>query len=229
MRDWDAQLWSSLTWLTTNTVTPDLGLTFAAALPPGCPAAVWRPGGDYTLATPVTEENKQEYVECAMLCRLRDAVIDDLAAITRGLNRTLDTMVSRSFSVDEFSLLLCGVSTIDVDDWRRHTDYDNCSADDELITWFWAAVHDMSTAERTMLLLFCCGLQRVPCGGFARLEGLNGPHLFTIAVTSDPPQSLPTASTCFNTLRLPQYPSDRVLRSRLLTAVRFGHAGFAFA
>jgi hypothetical protein len=36
---------------------------------------------------------------------------------------------------------------------------------------------------------------------------------------------LPTASTCFNVLKLPTYSSEAVLRARLLTSVHSG-AGF---
>ena len=40
---------------------------------------------------------------------------------------------------------------------------------------------------------------------------------------------LPSAHTCFNQLDLPDYPSEEVLRDKLVQAVREGHEGFGFA
>ena len=39
---------------------------------------------------------------------------------------------------------------------------------------------------------------------------------------------LPTAATCFNQLRLPEYPSEAVLQHRVATALRHGVEGFSF-
>ena len=39
---------------------------------------------------------------------------------------------------------------------------------------------------------------------------------------------LPTAATCFNQLRLPEYPSEAVLQHRVATALRHGVEGFGF-
>jgi hypothetical protein len=40
---------------------------------------------------------------------------------------------------------------------------------------------------------------------------------------------LPTASACFNMLKLPAYPRFEVLEKKLLMAVRCGAEGFVFA
>ena len=39
---------------------------------------------------------------------------------------------------------------------------------------------------------------------------------------------LPTAATCFNQLRLPEYPSEAILQHRIATALRHGVEGFGF-
>jgi E3 ubiquitin-protein ligase HUWE1 len=43
------------------------------------------------------------------------------------------------------------------------------------------------------------------------------------------PLMLPTAHTCFNQLDLPEYPSEEVMREKLLIAIREGAEGFGFA
>ena len=61
---------------------------------------------------------------------------------------------------------------------------------------------------------------------FAELLGFNGAkHRFTLAASDAAADSLPVASTCFNTLKLPAYPSAAALRAKLGLALAEG-AGF---
>ena len=39
---------------------------------------------------------------------------------------------------------------------------------------------------------------------------------------------MPTSATCFNTLRLPEYPTYEALEEAVTIAMRHGVAGFAF-
>jgi ubiquitin-protein ligase E3 C len=61
--------------------------------------------------------------------------------------------------------------------------------------------------------------------GFKTLE-----PAFTISKmdTDHPDSKLPTASTCFNILRLPPYSSAKVMKERLLYAIH-SNAGFELA
>lgn len=55
------------------------------------------------------------------------------------------------------------------------------------------------------------------------------PH-FTISKydVDQPNTKLPTSSTCFNILRLPEYSNENILRDKLLYAIN-SNAGFEFA
>ena len=57
-----------------------------------------------------------------------------------------------------------------------------------------------------------------PSGEYSRLARMFDPKRFP----------LPTAATCFNTLRLPEYPSEAILQHRVATALRHGVEGFGF-
>ena len=50
-------------------------------------------------------------------------------------------------------------------------------------------------------------------------------HLFELQVVDGEASRLPTAATCFNTLRLPWYTSEQQLRDRLMVAMA-GAGGF---
>ncbi len=68
----------------------------------------------------------------------------------------------------------------------------------------------------------------MPLDGFAALQGSNGVRQFNIHKVSDGAHLLPSAHTCFNQLDLPEYPSEEIMREKLLTACQFGSEGFGF-
>lgn len=69
---------------------------------------------------------------------------------------------------------------------------------------------------------------QVPLDGFKALQGSDGVRHFNIH-KSYGTSLLPSAHTCFNQLDLPEYPSEEILREKLLTAIREGSEGFGFA
>ena len=84
-----------------------------------------------------------------------------------------------------------------------------------------------------MLLLFVTGMTRKPVGGFQCLTSIGGDRMpFTILrvpynIDSDSCDlPLPTASTCFNLLKIPEYPTEDILINKVLIAIRFGSLGF---
>ena len=83
----------------------------------------------------------------------------------------------------------------------------------------------------------------MPVGGFANLRGSGSDSSpFTVQRTPLSFSSgggggasgrvgaycLPTAATCFNTLRLPEYPTYEALEEAVTIALRHGVEGFAF-
>lgn len=86
---------------------------------------------------------------------------------------------------------------------------------------FWRVVHALPLEDQKALLRFVCGSDRPPIGGLGRLQfkvQRNG------AKGDD--SRLPTASTCFNTLLLPDYSHEDVLRERLIYAIHECAVGF---
>jgi E3 ubiquitin-protein ligase HUWE1 len=68
----------------------------------------------------------------------------------------------------------------------------------------------------------------VPLDGFSALVGSEGRQRFSVHKAFNP-ALLPTAHTCFNQLDLPEYPSEEIMREKLLIAIREGAEGFGFA
>ena len=112
--------------------------------------------------------------------------------------------------------MLCGAKKIDVDDWQASAGLLGYSRESDQVKWFWAVVRRMAPEEHGKLLHFCTGLVRAPASGFTNLMGYHGQQQrFTIERDPRGIEWLPTASTCFNTLKLPPYPSAQTLAAKL--------------
>ncbi|VDM78064.1 unnamed protein product [Strongylus vulgaris] len=134
----------------------------------------------------------------------------------------IDRDFLRVFTVEQVELVLSGSREIDLEDWRKNTEYRGGYFDEHVvIEWFWDRVAQMSNAERLKLLQFVTGTSSIPFEGFAMLRGSNGPKRFTIEKWGEE-SALPRAHTCFNRLDLPSYPTRHILKAKLHTAIMEG-------
>jgi E3 ubiquitin-protein ligase HUWE1 len=177
----------------------------------------------------VTEDNKLQYLKLLCDHRMRRSVSKQLEAMLRGFKAVvpedLRQMIRRVVTPDEFSMLLCGVSQLDVNEWRLHSLREE-GMDDQTWDALWEVIEQFSQNDRGRLLEFVTGSSTLPAGGFARLPGFGGPGLvqkFTVVMRQ---QGLPTAATCFNRLYLPPYEDTVKMRSALLEAIAHKDSGF---
>jgi len=178
---------------------------------------------------PVTEENKQEYVQLVVEYRLTGSVQTQLAKFLEGFHDIVSPELISIFNEQELELLISGLPDIDVDDWKNHTEYHNYQAASPQIQWFWRAVRSFDKEERAKLLQFVTGTSKVPLNGFGQLEGMNGFSRFNIHRDYGNKERLPSSHTCFNQLDLPEYDSYEALRSHVYTAMTAGSEYFGFA
>ncbi|RLM00811.1 hypothetical protein CFD26_108395 [Aspergillus turcosus] len=178
---------------------------------------------------PVTQENKEEYVQRVVEYRLVKSVKDQLDNFLKGFHEIIPPELISIFNEQELELLISGLPEIDVDDWKANTEYHNYSASSPQIQWFWRAVRSFDKEERAKLLQFVTGTSKVPLNGFKELEGMNGVSKFNIHRDYGNKDRLPSSHTCFNQLDLPEYDSYETLRQRLYTAMTAGSDYFGFA
>ena len=97
----------------------------------------------------------------------------------------------------ELELIICGLGEINADDWAANTEYRNCTADDDVVQWFWKAVRAMEPETRARLLQFVTGTSRVPVTGFQDLKvpppNVGSPPQHALPI--QPPLPPPTAPT----------------------------------
>lgn len=202
-------------------------LTFMSATTPTCLEPVpLLPGGEDTL---VTEANKLEYVQKLCEYYLCGHVQREWQLLIQGFEDLLprDLLRESEISHTDLELMVCGVPTIDIEDWRNNSYVDGplkATVDgNKLISWFWECVEQFGNERRARLLQFATGSSRLPPEGFAGLR----PE-FCIYVSPGMPEQLPTASTCNNQLNLIDYPSRRALIDKVTTACHEASEGFGF-
>ncbi|KAF4748260.1 E3 ubiquitin-protein ligase, partial [Perkinsus olseni] len=179
---------------------------------------------------PVTQQNKQEYVQKVCEHKMTSGIQDQLQAFLEGFHELIPSdLVGTLFDDKELELLIAGLPTIDVEDLKRNTEYVNYSSQDPQIKWFWKCLeNDFTEDEMAWFLQFVTGSTQVPLEGFQALTGMRGPQKFSIHKAPGDKTRLPSAHTCFNQLDLPDYDTEDVLKAKLKQAVCEAHEGFGF-
>jgi ubiquitin-protein ligase E3 C len=173
----------------------------------------------------VTNENRFKYIYMLSDYKLNIEQKAASAAFLRGFQKLIDERWLWMFGEDELQQVISGAqaASIDIDDLQRHTQFSNCSsAKDKLLVDFWTALKAMTPEQRSKVLRFVTSCSRTPLLGFGHLVPPFTVH--KVPIHSDK-EKLPTASTCFNTLKLPTYSSWKVMKQKLEFVIEQG-AGF---
>ncbi|XP_017201138.1 ubiquitin-protein ligase E3C isoform X2 [Oryctolagus cuniculus] len=122
----------------------------------------------------------------------------------------------------EAQVLISGAQVpISLEDLKSFTNYSGgYSADHPVIKLFWRVVEGFTDEEKRKLLKFVTSCSRPPLLGFKELY-----PAFCIHNGGSDLERLPTASTCMNLLKLPEFYDETLLRSKLLYAIECA-AGF---
>ena len=213
----DAEVYNSLKWTLDNEINDVLDLTFSAdddRFGEVVTVDLIPNGRDIE----VNDENKKEYVEKYTQWRIVDRVQEQFKAFMDGFNELIPEDLVTVFDERELELLIGGIAEIDIEDWKKHTDYRGYQESDEVIQWFWKCVSEWDNEQRARLLQFTTGTSRIPVNGFKDLQGSDGPRRFTIEKTGEC-QQLPKSHTCFNRVDLPPYTEYESLKQKLTLAV----------
>lgn len=128
----------------------------------------------------VTNENKKQYVDLMVKWRIEKRIAEQFQAFKEGFHELIPQDLINVFDERELELLIGGIAEIDVDDWKKHTDYRGYTESDEVIQNFWKTVRSWDGEQKSRLLQFTTGTSRIPVNGFKDLQGSDGPRRFTI-------------------------------------------------
>lgn len=132
-------------------------------------------------------------------------MISPHTSCTQQLWEVIDRSWLRLFNEPELQVLISGASDgkIDVSDMKSNARYTGgYSMVDRNIIRFWSCVSSFTPKQQADLLRFVTSCERPPPLGFA---SMNPPFTIQRVGIMRDGEKLPTASTCFNTLKLPTY------------------------
>ncbi|TVU09996.1 hypothetical protein EJB05_43512 [Eragrostis curvula] len=164
----------------------------------------------------VNFQNREQYIDLLIKNTFVDSISDQLDNFTKGFSDILVNPLRRKeffefLDPEDLDQLLGGSNnTINVQDWRSHTQYNGYKDKDRQIIWFWKVVERMPIEQQRQLLFFWTSVKYLPADGFSGLSS----KLY-IYKTSDSTDRLPSSQTCFYRLCLPPYASFRAMETQL--------------
>ena len=127
----------------------------------------------------VTKGNLVDYLEANLRYHMLERTRLQLTELLLGFFDVVPEPVLTVFDSHELELILCGLPTIDMEDWEVNTKYSGRFKDlgdkHKVVKWFWEIVRDEFDAElKARLLQFVTGTSGVPSRGFSVLQGNDG-------------------------------------------------------
>uniref|UniRef100_A0AC35TPT4 HECT-type E3 ubiquitin transferase n=1 Tax=Rhabditophanes sp. KR3021 TaxID=114890 RepID=A0AC35TPT4_9BILA len=202
------------------------------------------PGGRHVN---VTNENKIRYIHTMANYKVFKQTREQNAAFVRGFQTVLDQTWLNFFSPHEIQYLIAGNSDdFNISDLRYNTHYyGGFHSNHKVIKWLWDILeNDFTNEERHLFIKFITSCSQPPILGFKYLNPQFSIRCVEANEDEDPGDTLasvvrgffaikkkvnatrlPTASTCFNLLKLPNYSRRSILLDKLRYAI---HADTGF-
>ncbi|DBA03405.1 TPA: hypothetical protein N0F65_002813 [Lagenidium giganteum] len=209
----DSQFHKSLVWMLENDIAGVIDETFSVE--------VEAPGNKVDVVDlkengrdiPVTDLNKQEYVDLILKWRTEYGIKSQLDAIFQGFATLIPLASLKVFELAEFRMLVNGKPTIDVEELRANVVFQGgYNEHSQVVLWLWQALREFPLELRGHFLKFMTGTNKIPLDGFEPPLNLTKSDL--------DPQALPRTHTCFNQLVLPEYSSYETLVDKITFAIK---------
>jgi len=170
----------------------------------------------------VDNSNRIEYIHLVADFYLNKRIRPQCKAFYKGLTDVVDLEWLRMFNYHEHQVIISGAShPVDIQDLKAHTNYSGgYDVGHPVVENFWTVASELDERRRRALLKFVTSCSRPPLLGFKDLY-----PAFCIHNGGKDETRLPTAATCMNLLKLPEYKDIESLRTKILYAIDSG-AGF---
>jgi len=165
----------------------------------------------------VTRENLTQYLHVVANFRTNLQIKRNVGAFVQGMQCVIPLAWLKMFDPYELNTLISGsTSGFDVNDLRQHTCYGGGYREDSpVVEWLFDILQNhFDVQDQGRFLMFMTSCSRPPLLGFKTLYPGFGIHRVPDATR------LPTASTCANLLKLPDYRNLETLKMKLTQAIR---------
>lgn len=180
------------------------------------------PLGNYKSDTHVTPETRMHFVKLMTNFKINVQSRLQMKAFAKGLFEVIKPHWLLLFDFNELQTLISGdAHDIDLDDLKANVVYGGgYTSNDKTVKDLFEILEDFDQEMKGKFLKFVTSSSKKPLLGFKELS----PN-FGIFKAGDDVNRLPTASTCVNLLKLPDYKNKRLLREKLLYSIN-SKAGF---
>ncbi|EGT47162.1 hypothetical protein CAEBREN_06231 [Caenorhabditis brenneri] len=173
---------------------------------------------------PVNKDNAIEFVYKYAEKVLVGKRITAFEAIREGILDVIPETMLDGLTPEDLRLIMCGVETVSISVLQANTSFlDESRASQDILNrfkqWFWQVIEAFTPQEKQDLVFFWTGSPSLPA---------TGKWQSSASVMLRPQEDifLPTANTCISRLYVPVYSSKRMLRSKLLMAIKARNFGF---
>ncbi|KAJ4295374.1 hypothetical protein N0V90_007386 [Kalmusia sp. IMI 367209] len=212
MRAFKGRAWPDISFDSENTIT---SMQRKFQLYPDLDSSSWRRPKDMESEPAlVTNANRKEYISDYVDWLTFTSVHPQLEAFAKGFHTCLRHTSLKFFTPRTLRALVEGGHTISIPLLRKTVRYeDGYSAYHHTIVDFWSIVEKYNEEDRKRLLEFVTANERIPVTGYDSIH-------FSIVRMGGDTENLPTSSTCFGKLWLPEYRSREKLKTKLGVAIR---------
>ncbi|XP_031782612.1 E3 ubiquitin-protein ligase HECTD1 isoform X2 [Nasonia vitripennis] len=168
---------------------------------------------------PVTIENAKEYTELTINYCFDRGIARQLEAFKAGFSKVFPMEKLYAFSPEEIRAMLCGEQN---PQWTREDllNYTEpklgYTRESPGFQRFINVLLSLDGPERKAFLQFATGCSALPPGGLCNLH----PRLTVVRKVDAGSGGYPSVNTCVHYLKLPEYPTEEILKERLLAATR---------
>ncbi|XP_061930115.1 E3 ubiquitin-protein ligase HECTD1 isoform X16 [Apis cerana] len=167
----------------------------------------------------VTMENAREYAEMTINYCLDRGISRQLESFKSGFSKVFPMEKLHAFSPEEIRAMLCGEQN---PQWTREDllNYTEpklgYTRESPGFQRFVNVLLSLTGPERKAFLQFATGCSALPPGGLCNLH----PRLTVVRKVDAGSGGYPSVNTCVHYLKLPEYPTEEILKERLLAATR---------
>jgi len=182
-------------------------------------------GGTNTLVLP---SNRMRYISLVIQAAV-SSYTHAIGCIRSGMASVIPDRAISLCGWRDLLRLVCGDSSIDIENLYRNTKYDSNRYYHEnhpVVLNFWRAMRELSPEQKRNFVRFAWGRSRLPRGKWP-IQANGNPVKFTIVPQRGHTKGIPLSHTCFFLIELPEYPDFVSLKRNLLLAITYG-AGEAF-
>ncbi|CAL7934249.1 unnamed protein product [Xylocopa violacea] len=167
----------------------------------------------------VVMENAKEYAETTISYCLDRGIARQLESFKSGFSKVFPMEKLHAFSPEEVRAMLCGEQN---PQWTREDllNYTEpklgYTRESPGFQRFVNVLLSLTGPERKAFLQFATGCSALPPGGLCNLH----PRLTVVRKVDAGSGGYPSVNTCVHYLKLPEYPTEEILKERLLAATR---------